>query len=51
MTLPEQEANVGEHLTTEEIEKVLFRRYQYEGKVWTALSYLECDSGVIHEQG
>jgi hypothetical protein len=35
------EANVGEHLTTEEIEKVLFKRYMYEGKIWTQLSYLE----------
>lgn len=32
---------VGEYFTAEEIEKVLFKRYQYEGKIWTSLSYLE----------
>ena len=39
------EPNVGEHLTTEEIEKVLFKRYMYEGKIWTQLSYLEEGAG------
>lgn len=40
------EVNTGEYFTAEEVKKALYRIYQFEGKVYTELSYLEVKGGI-----